>query len=72
MNRANGIERRFSCSGTHQGEFLGEASTGKRMEVDEAFFFRVDDGNFVDFWALEDSLSRMRQLGLVSSPRHSE
>jgi predicted ester cyclase len=58
---------RFKCSGTHQGEFLGEAPTGKRMEVDEVFFLRVKDGMFVDFWALEDSLNRMRQLGLVPS-----
>jgi predicted ester cyclase len=56
---------RFKCSGTHRGEFLGEAPTGKRMEVDEVFFLRVEDGNFVDFWALEDSLNRMRQLGLL-------
>ena len=68
----NTVAGRFRCSGTHLGEFLGEAPTGKRMEVDEVFFFRVDDGKFVDFWALEDSLSRMRQLELVSSPQHSE
>jgi predicted ester cyclase len=68
----NTVAGRFRCSGTHKGEFLGEAPTGKRMEVDEVFFFRVDDGLFVDFWALEDSLSRMHQLGLVSSPKHSE
>jgi predicted ester cyclase len=47
------------------GEFLGEAPTGRRMEVDEVFFMRSEDGKFVDFWALEDSLSRMRQLGIL-------
>jgi predicted ester cyclase len=61
------VAGRFRCSGTHQGEFLGEAPTGKRMEVDEVFFLRVEDGKFVDFWALEDSLGRMRQLGLLPS-----
>jgi hypothetical protein len=30
------------------GEFLGEAPTGKRMEVEEVFFLRVEDGKFVD------------------------
>ena len=55
----------FKCSGTHRGEFLGEAPTGKRMEVEEVFFLRAEDGKFVDFWALEDSLGRMRQLGLM-------
>lgn len=60
---------RFRCSGTHLGEFLGEAPTGERMDVEEVFFLRVEDGRFVDFWALEDSMGRMRQLGLLPSGR---
>jgi hypothetical protein len=39
------------------------------MEVEEMFFLRAEDGKFVDFWALEDSLGRMRQLGLIPSPK---
>ncbi len=61
------VAGRFRCSGTHRGEFLGEDPTGKRMEVEEVFFMRAEDGRFVDFWALEDSLNRMRQLGLLPS-----
>lgn len=68
----NTVVGRFRCSGTHQGEFLGEPPTSKRMEVDEVFFLRVEDGKFVDFWGLEDSLTRMRQLGLLPSPKRSE
>ena len=63
------VAGRFKCSGTHRGEFLGEAPTGKRMEVEEVFFLRAEDGKFVDFWALEDSMGRMRQLGLISTPK---
>lgn len=59
------VAGRFRCSGTHQGEFLGELPTGKSMDVEEVFFLRVKDGKFVDFWGLEDSLGRMRQLGLL-------
>jgi predicted ester cyclase len=59
------IAGRFRCSGTHRGEFLDEAPTGKRMDVEEVFFLRVKDGRFVDFWGLEDSLGRLRQLGLL-------
>ena len=61
----------FRCSGTHRGEFLGEAPTGKRMDVEEVFFMRVEDGKFVDFWGLEDSLGRLRQLGLVPRSRRT-
>ena len=59
------VAGRFRCSGTHLGEFLGNPPTGKRMEVEEVFFVRAEGGRFVDFWGLEDSLGRMRQLGLL-------
>jgi predicted ester cyclase len=59
------VAGRFRCSGTHLGEFLGEAPTGRQMEVEEVLFLRAKNGKFVDFWALEDSLGRLRQLGLL-------
>jgi predicted ester cyclase len=61
------VAGRLRCSGTHLGEFLGEPPTGRRMRVEEGFFLRAQDGRFVEFWALEDSLGRMRQLGLLPS-----
>jgi predicted ester cyclase len=61
------VAGRFRCSGTHLGEFLGNPPTGKRMEAEEVFFVRAEGGRFVDFWGLEDSLGRMRQLGLLPS-----
>jgi predicted ester cyclase len=61
------VAGRFRCSGTHLGQFLGNPPTGKRMEVEEVFFVRAESGRFVDFWGLEDSLGRMRQLGLLPS-----
>jgi predicted ester cyclase len=64
----NMVVGRFRCSGTNQGEYKGAPPTGKRMEVDEVYFLRVEDGKFVDFWGLEDDLSRLRQLGLLPSP----
>jgi predicted ester cyclase len=59
------IVGRFKCSGTHRGEMMGIAPTGRRMEVDGVYFLRVQDGKFVEFWGLEDNLTRMRQLGLL-------
>ena len=37
------------------------------MISSRSILYRVEDGKFVYFWGLEDSLNRMRQLGL--SPR---
>jgi predicted ester cyclase len=63
------VAGRFKCSGTQRGKFQGLPPTGKRMEVDEVYFLRVEDGKLVDLWGLEDDLNRMRQLGFVSSPQ---
>lgn len=60
------IAVRFRCSGTLQGEFMGVAPNGRRHEVDEVFFLRVRNGRFVEYWGLEDNLSRLRQLGGIS------
>ena len=61
----NTAVRRFTCSATHTGEWRGEAPTGRRFEnVDEVYFFTFEDGRITDAWGLEDSLERMRQLGI--------
>ena len=55
----------FKCSGTHEGEWLGVAPTGRRFEnVDEIYIFRVKDGKLSAAIGVEDNLTRMRQLGL--------
>jgi predicted ester cyclase len=57
---------RFSCSATHLGAWLGHAPTGRRFErVDEVSIFRFRDGRIVAVWSLEDTLGRLRQLGLA-------
>lgn len=56
----------FRCSGTHQGEWMGHPPTGRRFEcVDEIYIFRIRDGRLAGATAVEDNLTRMRQLGLV-------
>ena len=55
----------FKCSGTHRGEWLGIAPTGRRFEgVDEIYIFHVEDGKLTSATGVEDTLSRMRQLGV--------
>jgi len=58
----------FKCSGTHSGEWLGRAATGRRFEdVDEIYIFTVRNGKLSSAIGVEDNLSRMRQLGIVPS-----
>lgn len=57
----------FRCSGTHEGEWLGYPPTGKWFEaVDEIYIFRVEGGRLTAATAVEDNLTRLRQLGLWS------
>ena len=57
---------RFTCSATHLGTWLNQAPTGRRFErVDEVAIFRLRDGRIVHAWSLEDTLGRLRQLGLA-------
>ena len=57
---------RFTCSATHLGAWLGQAPTGRRFErIDEVSIFRFRDGRIMHAWSLEDTLGRLRQLGLT-------
>ena len=59
---------RFTCSATHTAKWRGHGATGRRFEnVDEVYFFSVEDGRLSEAWGLEDTLDRVRQLGLADS-----
>ncbi len=53
---------RATIRGTHQGEFLGMAPTGKTIAVPFADFVRVEDGKVVEHWGVTDSGAMMQQL----------
>jgi predicted ester cyclase len=56
---------RFTCSGTHLGNWLGYAPTGRRFEaVDEVGIYHFRGGRIVETWGIEDNLGRLEQLGL--------
>jgi predicted ester cyclase len=35
-------------SGTHKGEFMGIPPTGKRVSIEETFFFRIAAGKIAE------------------------
>jgi predicted ester cyclase len=54
--------------GTHQGEFMGVAATGRRVRVSQIDITRCADGRMVEHWGQFDALGMMQQLGVVSPP----
>lgn len=51
-------------SGTHTGDFLGHAATGKRFTVRNVQVMRIADGRMVERWGSTDELGILQQLGL--------
>lgn len=58
----------FTASGTHRGEIMGAAPTGKTVTLPGINIFRVDDGRIVERWGRLDDLGLLHQLGLVPQP----
>jgi steroid delta-isomerase-like uncharacterized protein len=50
-------------TGTHQGELMGVAPTGRRVSVTGIDIVRVADGKIVEHRGLTDIVGLMRQLG---------
>lgn len=55
---------RNTVTGTHQGEYMGVAPTGKSVTYKEMFILRFANDRIVETWGIVDVLSQMRQLGI--------
>jgi predicted ester cyclase len=58
---------RHTFRGTHQGDFMGIAPTGKQVTMTEIEIFRVANGRAVENWTNSDDLGLLQQLGVVPS-----
>jgi predicted ester cyclase len=56
------VANRFVALGTHLGEFMGVAPTGKRVEFVGSSIDRVVDGRIVESWVEVDLLGVLKQL----------
>ncbi len=61
------VAARVTLTGTHQGEFMGIAPTGRSVRMVGMDMMRVKDGKFVEHWGVEDALGMMQQLGAIPS-----
>lgn len=57
---------RVRATGTHQGDFMGVAPTGRAVDFQVIDIMRFDDAGLVcEHWGLSDTMTMMQQLGLV-------
>jgi steroid delta-isomerase-like uncharacterized protein len=56
---------RGTIEGTHEGELMGIAPTGKRVAAQQSHWFRMVDGKLAEHWAVRDDLVMLQQLGVM-------
>lgn len=56
---------RLKITGTHKGEFLGLAPTGKKFSYQCVAIYRIVDGKIVERWLVNDRMDYYKQLGIA-------
>jgi predicted ester cyclase len=59
---------RWILAGTHEGELLGIAPTGKRIRIEGMNFYRLANGRITEVWTQVDRLGLLQQLGALPAP----
>jgi steroid delta-isomerase-like uncharacterized protein len=57
---------RWNATGTHRGDGLGFAPTGRPMQMNGMTFIRVQGNRMVEGWNNFDQLGMLQQLGIVN------
>jgi steroid delta-isomerase-like uncharacterized protein len=60
-----GVATRWSAKGTHEGDLMGMAPTGKQSTVTGITIDRIVDGRIAESWTNWDTLGMLQQLGVV-------
>ena len=66
------VAERLTARGTHEGEFMGVAPTGKRVEFQGQAIFHISEGKVLECRGMPDMLGLMQQIGAVPAPEQSE
>ena len=62
------VVTRWTATGTHEGELMGIAATGKQVTTAGINVDRVAGGKLVGGWGLFDQLGLLQQIGAVPVP----
>ena len=59
------VALRLTARGTHKGDFMGIAPTGKQFTVTGIVIQRIAGGKMAEGWLVNDVLGMMQQLGVI-------
>jgi steroid delta-isomerase-like uncharacterized protein len=66
------VAYRWTAQGTHTGEMMGIAPTGRSVTLTGITIDRYDDtGLIVEHWESYDQLGMLQQLGVIPTPRET-
>ena len=57
----------YTITGTHQGEFMGLAPTGRKISARGVQIARFENGKLVERWGSSDQLGILQQLGVKAA-----
>jgi steroid delta-isomerase-like uncharacterized protein len=58
----------WTLRGSHRGELMGTAPTGREVTVTGISAYRVADGKVAEIWVQSDTLGLLQQLGALPAP----
>ena len=64
----NSVTVRLTVRATHQGTYEDIPATGREVAVDAIHILRLSSGRIAEWWAAEDDLGLLRQIGAVVGP----
>ncbi len=68
VGEGDSIWVRFIVSATHQGDLLGIAPTGRKVQWSAVDVYHLSEGKIVEEWAEDDLLAILHGVGFVTPP----
>jgi steroid delta-isomerase-like uncharacterized protein len=59
------VALRYVLCGTHDGELMGVPASGQRVSSDGMVFARLESGQVVERWGVQDMMTLLQQIGAL-------
>jgi steroid delta-isomerase-like uncharacterized protein len=59
------VAARYTMIGTHKGEFMGIAPTGKKVTMTGMSIAHFTEGKITESWGIMDTMGMLQQLGVM-------
>ena len=66
LAEGNKVTVRWTARGTHKGELMGIAPTGKQTTLTGISVIRIAGGKLAEHWVTWDTFGMMQQLGVIA------